>query len=102
MQNHFIRGIIDGDGRIAKKEGKRLLDIRIFSYSAEVLADLKDMINDNVDLKDHWSIHPNEGRIPALRINNYENQKKFIEWLYKDATVYMDRKYEHAVHLLPS
>lgn len=102
MHCHFIRGLIDGDGTISDNRIGRTLDIRICSYSKEVLINVLDLIQNSVDLKNNWSIYSSEKRIPYLRINNYGTQREFLKWLYNDATIYLNRKHEKALCILPS
>ena len=78
LYNHFIRGLIDGDGTISNRS-KNTLDIRLCSYSEEVLKDIKSLINRFIEIEQHSTISITSTRIPSLRINNHDTQVLFLE-----------------------
>lgn len=90
LWNHFIRGFIDGDGciRVGKNKSKDFLDITSASYV---------FIN---QLKE--KLIPYSSYIGICKEKKYDvwhlrcggkQVKKILDWIYKDATVYMNRKY---------
>ena len=42
----------------------------------------------------HIRIYEYDYRIPELNISSTKALESFLKWLYKDATVYLDRKYK--------
>lgn len=86
--SHFIRGIFDADGCIWKAGNSPIVNIA--SGSKNFLKDLKKKIKEliNVDFnlyakKDHYSLE--------IRGNN--KIEKFRKFLYKNADIYLERKY---------
>jgi DNA-binding XRE family transcriptional regulator len=93
MHRHFIRGILDGDGCI-QNYGK--WDIKVDFWGTKHLCEtineilIKELdVNPNVPRKKKGTKSMFEvrwgGRLQVLKILN---------WLYQDATVYLQRKYE--------
>lgn len=95
---HFIRGCIDGDGCIYKKNGGLCIEM---CGTIEFLDKYMEEINlhkNNIHLMHKERINSNAFKVSysgpyAIHIINY---------IYKDATVYLDRKYELAKTVLPS
>lgn len=87
----FLRGYMDGDGTIAKTE-KRVRFISTESFCLSVQKILKDTLNINSHI-----IHEkrdSKGITCTLGIAGGIQTKKFLDWIYKDATIYLKRKYE--------
>lgn len=90
LYNHFIRGFIDGDGciRVGVTKGKDLLDITSASYT--FILQLKEKLLpytthigiSKETLYDVWHL-----RCGGKQVKN------LLDWVYKDATVYLNRKY---------
>lgn len=87
--SHFIRGMVDGDGWIGKKTGARListLDV------CETLSNiLKETLNINSYIKVANPGSPNN--VYELSLTN-KMARTFLKWLYKDSTIYLERKYQ--------
>lgn len=91
LQRHFIRGYYDGDG------GLHLSNIKGRSANAAIVGTvnfintlsniLKNEINVNIHLK---IINKNLHR---CHISGNQQAKRFLDWLYKDSTIHLDRKY---------
>ena len=90
LWNHFIRGFIDGDGciRVGANKSKDFLDITSASYI--FINQLKEKLT------------PYSSYIGICKEKKYDvwhlrcggkQVKKILDWIYKDATVYMNRKY---------
>lgn len=90
LYRHFIRGFLDGDGciRVGKTLGTSSLDIACASQEfiitlKEVLAPIAIHIGISKEKKyDVWHLRCGGRQV-----------KTILDWLYKDSTVYMDRKY---------
>lgn len=98
---HFIRGYMDGDGSFSKY----VCSDGYTRYSVDVIGTelfLKDWIRyfDSIDcdfsfcekFSIRWKERENNTR--GLRMSGKENVINFLNWLYDDATVVMDRKYK--------
>jgi len=90
---HYIRGYFDGDGHIKRTSSNKLLlnCIEITAYDEESLNVIKTSIKNATDIDTH--IRHYEGKPPKL-LGNKENSTKLLKWMYENATIYLDRKYE--------
>ena len=97
LMNHFIRGVFDGDGCVSIRPSK---NEKHNYYAAEVhLMAEKDFLIEMISIiyKDTGIkfSDPKEVRnIYRSRKSGAINILKFKEYLYKDATIYLQRKYE--------
>lgn len=90
LHNHFIRGFFDGDGciRVGITKGKCSFDITSASYT--FLIQLKTILE---PVTTHIGISKeNKYDVWHLRCGGKQVQQ-LLNWLYKDSTVYMQRKY---------
>lgn len=98
MIRHFIRGIIDGDGFISFYERYSRLRDKHYDFlnigwcgTQDIVTKVRDTLpfdcSDNKVTKNHNSAdyYCHIGGKKAFQI---------CEWLYKDATIFLDRKYE--------
>lgn len=82
MLPHFIRGCFDGDGSAFVSSGY----FRISYYgSRQICQDILDIMQFNSKIYDKKSVS-------FFSIQKKEYVKKFYDYIYKDATVYMHRK----------
>ena len=92
--SHFIRGYFDGDGSLAKSGDKKwhIFDLK-FTGTYEVISGIRHLVGkDNVKLSQ---------RHPERDNNNYSLNLcgdlqcyNICKWMYKDATIYLERKYK--------
>lgn len=91
--NHFVRGYFDGDGCIYLNKEIRKTEICI----AGTLDMIKRIHDIAVLMNCPCSIcHPKqcgESNTYTLRINGYHNVKNFMNWMYDNADIKMERKY---------
>lgn len=93
LTNHFIRGLIDGDGHIGFFKNKNKCVIEIFTASIDFRNQITDylkttlQINVNLYQKDNTHI---------IRVSNFINCKKLVTFLYTDSNIYLERKYYKA------
>jgi hypothetical protein len=95
LTRHFIRGYFDGDGCISIKAVRMDITSNWYFVSA-----LHDYINNVVGIKTLGVGKVGYGKEPdeitgSLQIHSTPNIIKFFNWLYKDCTVYMKRKYDY-------
>lgn len=88
---HIVRGIFDGDGHIIKN-GTHNHGVAITSASGKLLIQLKLLFTklgcDDVEIVTN--------RFPTLELRyfNQHDDKVILDYLYKDAQIYLTRKYE--------
>lgn len=91
---HYIRGFFDGDGCVSevtrKENGNKRYVVEIASCK-EMLTFIKKFLADNnievSDIREHMSIY-------GIRTSNNLEIIKFFNLIYKDANIYLPRKYE--------
>lgn len=88
LEKHYIRGILDGDGFI-----RQSLNGFGVVGSYNVLKYIKDFINQNIINIQGNSIME-KGTIYTFELNNREKSKIILDYLYQDASVYLERKYK--------
>lgn len=104
LLNHFIRGIVDGDGSYVfytyekprKDRGNRVYprvykEINFVCKSEAFIKDLQSFLFSK-GIKMNLSYN-SSNKLPTLRVSNKENIAKLITYLYSNSTVYLDRKY---------
>lgn len=88
---HFIRGYFDGDGCIHIHQNQ--LNISIVStqeFNEHLQKTLKDInVNSQMYFPERYS-----DNTCRLDFGGSRQVKRFCDWIYKDATIYLDRKYE--------
>jgi hypothetical protein len=102
----FIRGYFDGDGcyifswkeRIRKDRGNKVCmrlskEINVVGKCEEFLKIMQLIIENECDAK--FKLYYNsKGKIPTLRMMDKENMFKFLNYIYYDNCICLDRKYE--------
>jgi hypothetical protein len=99
LRHHFIRGYIDGDGSFyhAVGKGKKVKQV-FFSVrgTAAFLTSLRSILEADLNLEERTKeIRFNNG-IGVLEYGGNRLCKSLAEYLYRDATIYLDRKKEAA------
>lgn len=92
MMSHFLRGLFDGKGSFDICYNNPLFSVSL--PSEEFCEKYQDILMKNCNLA--------KGKIQADEYSNYysliytgrEQVKRIMDYLYKDATVYLDRKYQ--------
>lgn len=98
LQNHFIRGFIDGDGYIGNNGCKNNFSISIVGTSEIFLKQIGDLISSYTGMS--YKLYKYTGktvdyislRWSCERKNKFEKITKLREYLYKDATLFLRRK----------
>jgi len=92
--HHFVRGYFDGDGNIHFNKRTKQLMFSITSTEEFLLKLQEILINECFLSKVKLSIrHPErKHNIRQLAYSGNNSIKRLYEWLYKDATVYLERK----------
>lgn len=105
LYSHFIRGYFDGDGCASivkendfkKKRARTRLNITMVS-SAEFCYGLQNFLKNKCDINfnvNKISGHKEENRI--IRSGSNQETKKFMDYIYRDADLYMKRKHNKFV-----
>ena len=90
---HFIRGILDADGCISVSDKKIQLN---FAGYKPLLEDIQQEINNSCNV---YTRICKQGSIFQLHYAKSASLK-ILEWLYKDATIYLTRKYNEYLKAL--
>lgn len=97
LYRHFIRGLIDGDGWIylPQIEDNRNSPNVGLICTRQVNDFLKDYFEKELGLKSYLvKAHKQDFDVMCeIRVKNYHQCKIFLDWLYKDATIHLQRKY---------
>jgi len=94
LQRHFIRGYFDGDGTINCNENN------YNAYKFGIVSTLDFCQNFDKVINDQISTHftydtSNENDITTtISVSGNRQVLRLMDWLYKDATIYMERKYQ--------
>ena len=95
--SHFVRGYFDGDGSVSlKKSGQTILSIigtRKFCKS------LQDIINKKLNLNPTVCHAKKGSKVQQFALHGNIVCLKFLNWMYKDATIYLDRKYNKYIEI---
>lgn len=93
LYNHFIRGYFDGDGYVSKNPKEKRISIIGTEQFCLKIKDISESV-----LNVHCSIsvcHRNESSpTRALGIAGGKQVKKFLDWMYQDADLFIQRKFE--------
>lgn len=93
LVRHFIRGYMDGDGSIyySKDYNTNLIGTK------EFLSKVQEIIQDELDIKPTplKKRHPNSNtNTYEMRISGHRRVFKYLNWLYQDSCIQMDRKFK--------
>lgn len=92
LQSHFIRGYFDGDGGLfieTNKNGKTKSLLFHITGTFEFLEEVQKILGTNNKL----NIESKNGNVATLRIKGNQKTLRIMNFLYKDAAVFMKRKY---------
>lgn len=86
---HFIRGYFDGDGHITKYRGYNCNIVSSFKFCEKLGMKLTE-----IGIKNKVSPDKNNQLTGRMCIYTKEDSKMFLDYIYKDAELYMERKYK--------
>jgi len=92
---HYIRGLLDGDGSFHTC-GKNL--VCTMAGTIDILTSIQMFLKEEIGIDSKIYYHNNKTYI--LRVHKRKDLSKFVTWLYKDATIYLHRKYNIAKPLI--
>ncbi len=94
---HFVRGYYDGDGSISfRPEKSKFANVSIIG-SESFIVSLRDHCLKSIGVNGSTHLHKN-GKTLYWGVNGNKQVFKFLDWLYKDATVFLNRKHSKYVN----
>ena len=98
----FIRGVFDGDGCLYHYE-KGNTNTVTFTGTSELINAIGDIIEKNIGIKKRIHVAQNsidvDKNTRVLMFGGNKQVKKFLDWLYDGAELYLKRKYDKYVKL---
>ena len=91
LMRHFIRGYFDGDGWFTNTESCFQVGIIGTQQFLEGFLNTVENINKYNKI---FTVH-RENDAKRYVFSAYQDVSNFLNWIYQDATIYLDRKYEH-------
>lgn len=91
LMSHFFRGLYDGDGCINFNGNK--LRIILTGYS-RFLEEIKCYLQTTLNITPIIAQTKKLKNVSDLSILRHEDGLMFLDWLYKDSTIYLNRKFE--------
>lgn len=90
LLRHFIRGYFDGDGCLHIAKSRLSLNI---VGTKEVCGNILSIVKNKLDLKCRIC-QPANQKVSVFCVDGSQQILTLLRWLYKDATIYLDRKYQ--------
>jgi len=84
---HYIRGVFDGDGSLYHTTNGWHVN---FAGTIALLDPMRDYIHQQTGVR--FGIYPH-GKVYMMKVGGNYQVGHVMEWIYKDATIYMERKY---------
>ena len=99
---HFVRGYFDGDGSISliysPNKGTARATTGFSSGSPSFLRILKKELKKQIGI--YSEVKPLHGKTWSLDIDRMEDIIPFLNWMYEDAHIYLQRKYDKYIELI--
>lgn len=97
---HFIRGVYDGDGSVymqCKNENNHAVSVTITATDSFCIV-MKEIVEAELGIKCHvYDASCHNGITKVFTLSGRNVSKKFLDWIYQDATIYLQRKYDRYV-----
>lgn len=91
LSRHFIRGYFDGDGSVYHNQAYTEIGIAIIGTN-DLTKTIQNILFKELQIRGHLKAHKNQSN-SILEIGGNKQVIAFLDWLYKDATIYLDRKF---------
>lgn len=94
LKHHFVRGYFDGDGSIYHPKNSNKHSIKIISLNANLIKSIDRWLlqNCNLTIKTDHHFQFQDGKYPRISHNGNPNCIKIRDVLYRDATIFLQRK----------
>jgi len=92
---HFIRGVFDGDGTISngmRGDGYNYVNMSILG-TVELLEGINKNLAENCDLTENKLYRRANYKISSMNYSGFKSLIKIKDYLYKDATIFLERKF---------
>lgn len=100
LVRHFIRGYFDGDGSVYKVKGQKNNVCISFVGTQSFLQSVINIFNTVCKNYGSQYLYQKQNQQAwQFSKTKYETNKEIYEYLYKDATIYLERKYERFADL---
>jgi mobile intron protein len=96
---HFMRGYFDGDGWFTNTRASEQVGV---IGTLSFLEDWKSILLEKINLQTKskfFNVHRENGA-KRFMFSQKEDVTNFLNWIYKDSKIYLDRKYEHYLDFL--
>lgn len=103
LVRHFIRGYWDGDGSILfyPEAYCNPKTVQCCSMSFDILNQINSIFKENkIIFEEIKPVKTKNEILYVLKVQNFPNICKFIDYIYKDATVFLERKHDTALKIL--
>jgi len=99
LQRHFIRGYFDGDGGLkCQIDNSNSYTFQITS-TLEFCQNVDKVINTQLTIHFTYDNSCENGITNTIRVTGNRQVLALMNWLYKDATIYFERKYQKYLQL---
>ena len=93
LTRHYIRGYFDGDGTLCYTN--KTFKVNFTTASFLLCRDLLSVLhNEDIDIKYRTYINDFGTTMYRPEVDSLNNKLKFLDWIYVDSSVYLDRKYK--------
>jgi intein/homing endonuclease len=101
LNNHFIRGYFDGDGSLYSHDHDYVIAL---ISTEDFCKSINDIINNNFNIngilvKDKKMLSNGNNITTYLKYTGTRKAAKIMDWLYKDANIYLERKHNKYLEL---
>lgn len=95
MHSHFLRGVLDGDGSIGRtKTGRHRCRYVYICGTKNFCIEAKKIIEKYVGVYCHLRKVQKNKETYSIIVSGIYNSIKFLNWIYMDAELYLERKYQ--------
>ena len=98
FMRHFIRGYFDGDGCICMQDSLNKTQISFTCGCENFLIQLCEYLNSKLNFSTDLYVRQSHTAY-EIRLFNNINKKELLNYLYKNSSIYLDRKYKLYTHM---
>jgi hypothetical protein len=99
LLSHFLRGLFDGDGCLSIGKSKSIICLTGFK---PFLEEVKEYLIKTISVFVIISDYNDKTNVSDMIIGRNLDMLKMLDYLYKDATIYLDRKYNKYMNMKKS